>query len=207
VIALCLPAICEWLRLREYETHPFMIQIRVIYGLMTFCIVILPICLLLLSLIRSKELHPITRTSIIALPAILWYLPALSEGIFSPVSASGDFAKRMNHPLPPTAKELRAWRCHGRDSSYMYSFSTTSEDTSALLSSGSFKLVENQPMHDRGLQNDFRLPVGGQSLPEGWPDPRSWEGLELHQSDTIADYAYILTDKWHTNVLVLVGDT
>lgn len=207
MIAACLPALCERLRLREYDVQSIMIQVRVIYGLVYFCIVVLPISLFLLFLIRWRPLHPLMRTLIVVSPAIIWNLPALSEAVFSPVSASGDFAKRLKHPLPPTTNGLLSWCCHGRDSSYMFSFSTTSEATKALLSSGNFKLLEYDLSDDHDVGSEFRLPVGGGHLPKSWPDPRSWEGLELYGSETIEDYGFIFTDKWHSKVLVLVGDT
>ena len=117
-----------------------------------------------------------------------------------------DFAEWMKQPLPLNATGLRAWFSHGKDSSYMFCFNTAPDTTNDLLESGSFKLLENPMMNDPELGAYFDLPIGGVRIPAGWPHPKTWDGLEVYYSETIKDYGFILTNRLHTKVFVLVGD-
>lgn len=207
VIAVGLPVLCMRLRLREYDMDLRMLQAAAYWSLIGFVFLILPATVLILRIIRERRITSRVRTLIVMSPAVLLSLPALKEAIFSPASARKDFQERMGHPLPANATRLHAWCSLSREDSYKFCFNTMPVDTETLLESGGFKRLENQEMNEPETGIYFDLPISGARIHNGWPHPKSWEGLEVYSSETIKDYSYILTDKSKTKVFVLVGDT
>jgi hypothetical protein len=193
---------------REFDVDPKFTRFIVFSNLLLFGTVVLPITMLVLRIIRGKPLRPWLRTLLACAPSLVFALPHLGSGLVNPMPAMEAFAERMNRPLPGGVTELRSWYSHSPgESKYMFSFLTTPAATDELLQSAACEVVENPAMLDPELGVHFELPIGGYSVPNGWPKPKTWDGLKMYQSDQIKDYCFILTDASKTRVFVMVGDT
>jgi hypothetical protein len=193
---------------RAFEVAPSGVLFMVVPLFVIFGVFILPITLGVLFLIRRKNLRPWLRTLLVSAPALVFALPYLGGGLVNPADPSEVFAKRMNHPLPANATDLRSWYFHGiGESHYMFSIQATPDATDDLLQSAASEVVEHHPMLDPELGVHFELPINDVSVPKGWPKPKTWDGLKLYRSGQIKDYCYIITDASKTRVFVMVGDT
>ncbi|MES2922784.1 MAG: hypothetical protein V4819_14615 [Verrucomicrobiota bacterium] len=202
------PIVNRLVAFREFDLD---LRFALFDALMTLVFVgifLLHIHLGILFLIRGKHLRPLYRTLLILSPALVFTLPLFIEALVEPVDSKKSFAQRMKHPLPVDATGWRAWYSHSPgESSYMFSFNTTSASTEALLASGSYTLNENPMMLEPEIGDLMPLPIGGYSVPNGWPQPKTWHGLKVYTSHDNNGYCYILTDGAKSRVFIMVGDT
>ncbi|MCP5532510.1 MAG: hypothetical protein H7A49_16605 [Akkermansiaceae bacterium] len=211
VIAGCIVAAAPvaeiHLRYREFDLGPGF-GIQMILSGVSFAVLVLPITLLMVFLLRRKRLRPVWRSLLILAPVLLLTLPGLVESVFSPINSRDVFAKRMEREVPSDAGDFKAWFSHSPgESSYMFSFRCTAASTEALLAAHPYALVKEHAMFEPEIGESFRLPIGGLAVPDGWPEPKTWHGLEVHTSDVPGGYRFLLTDRERTRVLILVGDT
>jgi hypothetical protein len=76
-----------------------------------------------------------------------------------------------------------------------------------MLAANTYRPIENPSMLDPEMGQYYQLPIGGLSLPNGWPNPKTWQGLRLYASDVPGGYRYFLTDEAGSRVFILTGDT
>jgi hypothetical protein len=89
----------------------------------------------------------------------------------------------------------------------MFTFCCSTESTELLLAAKTYKLDENPSMLDPEIGQHFELPIGGLPLPNGWPNPKTWQGLRLYTSEVPGGYHFLLTDEDGSRVFILTGDT
>lgn len=207
-ISFLAPKLIQLVAFREFSLDPRDAQWQTFMNLPIFVILIIPIQLGILSFIRGKSIRPIYRSLLVLSPVLVFAIPKLVVAVVKPVSAKACFYERMKLPLSPDAAGLKAWYSHSPGASvFMFSFSTIPEFTEALLASGHFTLIEEPSMSDPELGAYYELPIGGLSIPKGWPKPKTWENLKVFTSNETNDFCYILTDSSKCRVFILVGDT
>jgi len=99
------------------------------------------------------------------------------------------FARIMQQELPVETREFKSYFAGGVFAYRleMYYFRANAESIRALLESRAYK------RHEFGMAGP--LPVGGLTVPRGWPEPRDWDGLEVYRFRTEDGwFYYILTD-------------
>ncbi|MES2658070.1 MAG: hypothetical protein V4689_05600 [Verrucomicrobiota bacterium] len=207
ILALA-PIVNKLVAFREFDLDLRFAVFDALISLVSVGIFLLPIHLGLLFLIRGKHLRPLYRLILVLSPTFVFILPRFVVALVRPVDSEKSFAERMKHPLPADATGWRAWYSHSPgESSYMFCFSTTPASTRALLASGSYTFVEAPMMLEPANGEPMPLPIGGYSVPRGWPKPKSWDGLKVYFSRKNNGYCYILTDGTKSRVFIMVGDT
>ena len=110
------------------------------------------------------------------------------------------FARIMQQELPVETREFKSYFAGGVFAYRleMYYFRANAESIRALLESRAYK------RHEFGMAGP--LPVGGLTVPRGWPEPRDWDGLEVYRFRTEDGwFYYILTDGAKTQAFVVAG--
>lgn len=207
-ITVGLPIATTYLGLREFDVDPLVIHFEAIMSLPYFLVLILPVVLLILFTIRRKRMHPLLRSLLVLSPALLLTMPGLMEALASPTKSTVSFAERMRHPIPDDAREFKAWFSHSPgESTYMFTFRCSAKSTESLLAANTYTVVENPSMLDPEMGHHHQLPIGGTAPPNGWPQPKSWNGITIYKSMVPGGYRYLLTDADKSRVFILVGDT
>lgn len=207
-VAVSVPYISMYLRYRAFDLDPREPRYFALMNLAFFIVLVLPIIFLILSIIRGKCMRPLFRVLVVVSPALLLTMPGFIEAVMVPEKPGVPFSERMAHPIPEDATGFRAWFSHSPgESSYMFTFRCSAASTETLLAANSYKLIENPAMLDPDIGEYFQVPIGGMTLPKGWPKPKSWNGLKVFSSEVPGGYRYLLTNADQSRVFILAGDT
>ncbi len=207
-LAAVTPFVSLHLGYRAFDLDPRLVRLETMMTLPFFFVLMLPIILLILVLIRGRNLRPSFRSLIVLAPVLVLCGPRWVEAAFDPADPRIPFFKGMNAQLPKDAADFKAWFSHAPgETKYMFSFRCSPESTDTLLASAPYKAVENPTMLDPDFSRFYQLPIGGLTVPRGWPEPKTWSGLKVHQSEVSGGYRYLMTDESRTQVFILVGDT
>ena len=211
-IAGCLvagtPYVTTYLGLRDFDVDPRVPRWQAIMSLPLFFFLALPIIFIILLAIRRRCLHPLLRSFLVLSPALVLTMPGLIEALARPEKPAAPFTERMGHPIPSDTSGFRAWFSHSPgESTYMFTFRCSAESTKSMLAANTYRLIENPSMLDPEIGLYYQLPIGGLPLPNGWPNPKTWEGLRLYSSDVPGGYRYLLTDEAGSRVFFIAGDT
>ena len=162
-----------------------------------FIIIFLPIMGLILFLIRRRRLPPMLRILIVTAPVLVRSLPMLGSALHTAQDPEGRYEQRMNCDLPETAENFQAYFSGGglSDHTDLFYFKATPHEIQSLLESRPYKLRAPESL------KYFFIP----NPPDGWPNPKNWDDLNVYTVDEGSWFYHVLTNKDQTQAFIIAG--
>lgn len=163
-----------------------------------FGILIMPLLGLLWVFLSFLQVTMRWKLAWALVPAMVLLGSSLTAVVFFPVDSRDRFYHWTGTVVPASAVDFRAFHSGGwmRDYFDVYYFEAESEAVTALLTTGLYERTDDYPISRRQP-----LPIG--TLPSGWPNPTTWDGVEVYRQEHTWGVCLLVTDSSRSRVMVI----